>query len=244
MEKELLYDLEDEEGNIIRKEDLSYIDSGCNASVWKYNTKEKTYAVKVFDECITFALTYKVFKKMEKLSFNNIIKVEKTLYNVTHFKEKKKENFDAYMMSFLEEEKQRLLEMKMSLLLQNIENLYNDTLTLSQNKIRMRDVRRANTIMNKKDGMLYLIDVDMFKLEKSKKDLIKTNNLTLLWLLKDIIRTEMRSMQISKSDFEIESEIFIFANAILENDNISLQKLENLISKEKDLKTYFLSRLN
>lgn len=116
MENELSFDLIDLNGNVIRKEELVYIGSGCNASVWKYE-KEKC-AIKIFYPYREhYALSFNLFKRMKNLELVNIVKAQQTLYKKTTSTKINKKQFDAYKMEYIYKEKQALLDMKMAQLL-------------------------------------------------------------------------------------------------------------------------------
>ncbi len=242
MENELSFDLIDLNGNVIRKEELVYIGRGCNASVWKYE-KEKC-AIKIFyPRGRTYALSFNVFKRMKNLELVNIVKAQQTLYEKTTSTKINKQQFDAYKMEYIETEKQALLDMKMTQLLQNLENLDKDIFVLSNNHIEMHDVNPKNIIWNKEDSMFHLIDIDMYEINRGKvKTIYEKNNIFLYILLRGVIRQEINSLN-EMSDTSRRELIYDISSIFSIDSKIALvKKVEELAGKEKDLKTYVLSR--
>lgn len=153
------------DGKIIKREDLCYISRGVNASVWKYqvdNSLESMALKTFFSYTHKFCLNLKVYEKMKDLPLKNII-VPKDIYYKMSETPKSDEDFDAYLMSYLEENMNVLLsDVSLDSLLENITSLENDIKILAEYNILMNDIKLGNSIICKKKCQLHIIDIDMF----------------------------------------------------------------------------------
>lgn len=246
----LTENLIDENDRIIKKEELSYIRSGGNAHVWKYQDGEESKAVKIFFSTgKPFSLKWKEYKKMKKLSLSNIVKAKTVFYSMEPeiLEEKKKErNFDGYIMDYIDKEDTSLFDMETSLFLQNMENLDKDAALLAQNHIMMRDLKIENSIINQKDHMLYLLDIDMYKKYEllSKNMLLYKNYHRLILLLQSIFIFEITNEKEINATQKKKILNFIRQSFFTLDENTFIKQIEKLNIREKNMKTYFLSRFN
>lgn len=242
MKREELCDLKEANGQIIKKEELTYIGSGENASVWCYEKERQKYAIKIFYKGKgKYALSYSVYKAMKSLEFKNVIKASSLLYKVEETTIVK-ENFSAYKMEYLEKASSTILNMEMSLLLKNIEALEKDAKLLIENKILAKDVKPANTLIDKKK-ILHIIDIDMFRIYNSYPIYLYQNYFTFIMLLKQIFLKEIMDMDMlldSQKRKAVQNMGQIFYGI---KEDAFASYLEERLEKEKNLKTYLLNRL-
>lgn len=173
------FDLEKENGEIIEKNELTYLGRGENATVWKYESNGKKYAIKIFfDIGISCALEKDVYWKMKNLPLNNTLKALETLNVINSTDNEAKRKYYAYRMEYLEEKKDySIVDMPVFALLENVSLLEADAKTLANSNIVMQDTKKENIIFNKLDSNLYLSDIDMYFLSYSDSmHQIRANN--------------------------------------------------------------------
>lgn len=171
------FDLEKENGEIVYKDELSFLGKGVNSTVWKYEYNGKKYAIKIFfDNSLGCALVEDVYKKMKPLPLKNTIKALDTL-KVLNSGGNGVVGHDAYIMEFLEERKDySIVEMPTSKLLENSSALESDAHLLAVNNIVMNDVKRQNTIFSDENAMFYISDIDRFELSNFDRESIINKN--------------------------------------------------------------------
>lgn len=185
------FDLEQENGKIIRGKDLSYLGNGENSSIWKYNDGTKDYALKIFFYIgRPYSLAYNTYVRMKDYELKYTLSPLDTCKVIENKKEKY--YYDAYLMDLLEkEENWSILEMPTSLLLENVEGLELDLELLTENNIRMLDCKEENIILNKNNQHIYISDIDMFRVEYDTffSDLIEANYDELFWILFSLFKS-------------------------------------------------------
>lgn len=264
----IMFDLDNDyinsNGKIIRKEELSYISRGSNASVWKFKSKTdnslENMAFKVFfDHAYKNCLNFQTYEKLKKLPLKNIIKPNDIYYKLDNtFKSEK--DFDAYTMLYLEEKKDILLsEISLDYLLENINSLENDIKILTEYNILMHDIKAKNSIICSKDCKLYIIDVDMFlctdgidlsdiniyfsNYKVRKFNNLKENMYMLLSLIKAHFLYDIDKLPLNDNE---KCRLRNFLYCYFVPDNIGNESISNMVEKlfegYDSPKEYFLKR--
>lgn len=234
-------------GTVIEKDNLFYINQGVNASVWKGSIEDKEVAFKIFfDGCRDCSLPYGTYQRMKELPLKNMIRPTEVFRNLKNLNKDNFE-FDAYLMQYLSlEEKQMLLAMPSSLFIQNIANLQEDVELLADEYILMRDIKRANSIFDANDSMLYLTDVDMFRVVNtlSKETILKHNYNMLLYLIKDHLHKDIR--EVFPNDFSKQRKFCAEIDKCFSTAKVltcpPAEKVEQAFSSVASPKQYFLKR--
>lgn len=154
-----------ESGNRINlcRDNYRVIGSGCNGIVYKIDDSS---CVKLFD-CIN-KFNYDTISKINKLKLDNF-------YHISDFIFDKKRKFVGYIMKYYKPEDIDILTMPTSYLLDNIYNIYNSVLKLTNNKVRIIDLYGGNVILNN-DGIT-VIDTDSYCFDvKSDCDSLLSDN--------------------------------------------------------------------
>lgn len=175
----------DDMGSVIRSCDLSYISKGANSGVWKYDHGYELVAFKYFfPDRHAFSLGYRTYLHMRDLPLKNILKAYH-IFSSIDYDHVVTGNFDAYSMPYLDcDPHQKLYEMKLDVLLQNLEFLQSDVSILSDSHILMRDIKSGNSLFSREDGLLHIIDIDMFQyLDTISMDSILEKNQKMLYSL-------------------------------------------------------------
>lgn len=234
-------------GTVITKDSLYYINQGVNASVWKGFIENKVVAFKIFfDECRTCSLPYGTYQRMKQLPLKNMVQATEIFRNVKKL-DRDNFEFDAYLMPYVSSvEEQTLLDMPSSLLIHNIANLQADVELLANQYILMRDIKRENSIFHAEDSMLYLTDIDMFRVVDtlSKETILKHNYNMLLYLIKDHLRKNVR--QIIPKNVYKQMELYAEIDRCFSTAKVltcpPAQKVEKAFSCVETPKQYFLKR--
>lgn len=234
-----------DQGTIIQSKDLSYINKGCNASVWRYDSFDEVYAFKVFfEERFSYALSYAAYQKMKRLP------LKRTVKPIEMFRDQEisTEEFGAgYLMPLLvPNEEMTLLDMSTSCLLENVRLLQEDVQLLTEENIQMKDVRYENSIFDQTTGMLYVTDVDMFECADyvPKDKLLEYNYKRLLYLLKDHLQRSVTCSNDFDSSHKKSSGLLIKRDFSMDSllECPPAMKIEQAFSKFEHPKQYFLKR--
>lgn len=239
----LEHDFINSDGKIIKNEELSYINKGANASVWKY----RKMAFKIFfEDSYRHCLTYQTYERMKDLPLKNMIKAIDVYFKDDKSMEERK-NFDAYLMNYLEENLCFLLsDFPLDSLLENIFYLEKDIEIITDYHILMSDVKPKNSIIcNNSDMQLYITDVDKFSCQDQMKvsTLLRKNRLMLLYLIKSHFIKDLSNISLSE---EKKQQIYTylcwyFSPSNLRNE-LLVNKVEQLFCGCDSPKKYFKSR--
>lgn len=231
-----------EDGKVITKDDLTYLNRGVNSLVWKTKVDEKDYAIKTFlDDRYKYCLTYETFQRMKELDLQNIVKAIGAVR-----KESSNQQIDGYLMDFIEENRNGILTMPMDNFMESISRIQDDILVLSKNKILMDDIKADNSICSI-DNKLFLSDIDMFYysdnfsyntvLESNYNDLVDFVRHLILQQIcnNDNITFSQCSKVVSEVNrvFAREEDLFIEPK----------ERVEKVLYKHKSLDDYFKSKL-
>lgn len=240
------FDLERENGKIIYGRELSYLGSGENSTVWKYEQDSKKYAVKIFLlGGLMYALDLDVYWKMKKIPLKNTLKALEILKVINDGVGAKTRQYYAYIMEYLEEQKNySIVDMPTSMLLENASILESDAKLLAQNNIVMRDGKMENSIFNKANSMLYISDIDMFEIRHvdifskeriSCEELISCNYVELQYIFYDFL------IQYSSEHYNSVYNALFITLFLLDNthEKTITEKLEDLFSPYDTPKQFF-----
>lgn len=259
---DLEFDFINSDGKIIKKEELSYISRGSNASVWKYQSVDslEKLALKIFfPHAHKFSLDLDTYERMRQLPLQNIIKPIDIYYKYNNDVDFEG-NFDGYMMPYLEEKRGVLLsEISLDYLIENIVILENDIKILTEYDILMQDIKLENSIICNDNCQLNIIDIDMFSCINNmsfsdidiyfssyrtrKFNTFKENMYMLLSLIKAHFIYDVDRLCLSdEKKSEIKSFLYsYFAPCNIGNGLIS-DRVEGLFQNCDTPKEYFLKR--
>ena len=234
-------------GTVIEKDNLFYINQGVNASVWKGFIEDEEVAFKIFfDGCRDCSLPYGTYQRMKELPFKNTIRPTEIFRNLQNLDEDNF-GFDAYLMQYLPlAEEQMLLSMPSSLLIQNIANLQEDVELLANEYIIMIDIKRENSLFDANDSMLYLTDIDMFRVVDTlpREAILKHNYNMLLYLIKDHLHKNVR--QVIPDSISEQMKIYSEIDKCFSTAKVltcpPAAKVEQAFSSVASPKQYFLRR--
>ena len=140
----------------------SYLNEGSCALIYK---KDKEVLKVYKSECNKrFRISKNLFEIIQELDLNNVVK----LFNY-YFDDNKitfNSSINGYSMQYINDDKTNILLQKSEYLLDVINSLEKTCLKLAKSNISIHDAYHSNIIFNK-DGA-YLIDVDMYKINKIK----------------------------------------------------------------------------
>lgn len=223
-------------GHIIRPNELTYLASGENSSIWKYENE----AFKIFfSDCLRFALDNETYKIMKDLPLKRTIKAKDSYSEYTE--KPNYESFAAYIMDFQEEKEISLFDMPTATFLENIRLIEEDGILLAKNGIEMHDLKVENSIINQTNE-LYLLDTDMYKLcyFQSKEYTANKNKIEINWLIKSAINSLLEQESSRNINLAALKKIqTIFSNRL--DDLDSSRELEKLFNNYENPKEYFLS---
>lgn len=237
------FELISSSGEKISGDRLSFLGSGVNSSVWKYEKDDIEYALKIFFrnfyEC---ALHYEVYKIVRELSFKNIVKAL-DIFKINDKSISDYSKYDAYLMNYLNEVKNySILEMPVSLLVENIYNLEEDAKLLSDNNILMRDVCAENTIFSKDSSMINISDIDMFSKDNENYDiLLQKNNKIILLLFREILKSSV-SKEYCTYKYNKFLYNYLFPDNVLSNP--TSKRIEKLFSSYDKPNDFFKDNVN
>lgn len=163
------------DGRFILGSELQYLNHGKNASVWKWSSKDGSFAVKTFyPDCYRWAIDSKVADLFMNLDFHNL----PNLYSTFRSDEKAlKKTFDGYIMEYFEEDAvASLLDLPSNNFYWSIYNLEQDIDLISSHNVVLADVKFENSMITM-DQMFHLLDYDLFRIDSSKsKDTVHSYN--------------------------------------------------------------------
>lgn len=179
-----------ENGFVIIRDELDYINNGRNSVIWKYMRDDYTYAFKTFvEERHKFALQYDVYKVMKQLPLQNIVKPLEIYKRKSNTREK---TLDAYLMKYIDSSFDiSILDFPIDLIIKSICGLEEDANQLSQNCIFMHDVGTKNTIVDN-EKKINIIDIDMYFINNSYKEgcenqILKSNRWQIANMIKNLL---------------------------------------------------------
>jgi len=249
------------DGKIIERDKLSYISRGSNASVWKYQVDDTldSMALKTFFPWTRkYCLNLKVYERMKDLPLKNII-VPKDIYYRLDNSSLSDEDFDAYLMNYIEKENKNLLsDISLEHLLQNIASLEDDINILTEHNILMDDIKFKNSIICSRDLQLYITDIDMFSCVDSTKlsdvdifysdyktrkfNNLRENRYMLLLLIEYHFINDIGSILSKEKKASIENFLYTyFSFDNLGNESIT-NHVEKLFQGYDSPKEYFIKR--
>lgn len=167
-------DVVDEDGHIFYRDDLSYLNHGVNAEVWKWQRDGEQAAVKVFyEKAYHKGMKPEVASVLKKLHLVSLPNIHSTL--------KKKDNssgfIDGYVMDYLEEDfYAHFLDLSVENIISSFQFMEQDAVTLASHHILMSDVFPGNMMITKSKHV-HLFDSDLYQIcENNSCDEILDNN--------------------------------------------------------------------
>lgn len=232
-----------EQGKIIKADELIFIGKGENSSVWKYEKADEIYAFKIFFEaCKRFSLKNESCERLKKVELQRIINVVDGFYEKNTDSLSRKE-LDAYLMTYLVEEKEQfLINMPTSILLENAQLLEEDAHLLAENGIQMGDIKMQNSIILQ-NYELFFTDVDMYEVNYllTKKEIFENNKIEIKFFFKRYLLEELATLKIlTNEEFQkVVSKIYSLQRL---NELKVREYLEEMLGGYETPKEYFLSR--
>ena len=179
-----------DDGSCIDSNELTFLNHGYNADVWKWEHGGNVFAVKIFyGDCYGLSLHRDVASIFSKIHFYNF----PNLYSTIHNGRFSLHSMDGYVMEFLDEDKDlSLLDISSIQLSSSLEKLERDIRAFSSKQVMMNDVRKNNTMITC-DGMLHLFDYDMFYVDSDMdpKCVMLRNQHMVLWLVGNLLSSSI-----------------------------------------------------
>ena len=166
----------DKEGRIYnyKLERDNYIGGGATATVYRVDDNK---CIKVFypdDDCY---FDENLYNRFRLLSLESFVKLDIPFYN--------KRLIKAFIMEYIKGSKTNILDMPVDYTLDNFNSLYKDIITLTNNNIKLEDLRSQNIIIG--DNKMTVIDYDRSEISNDK-DILQNNIWWLLYAFKNIYR--------------------------------------------------------
>lgn len=164
--KNLPFDFVDEEGLVIPSNELEFLSSGANGSVWKWNDGNHIRVVKsFFDGRYHLSLPLDICLIMQKLNFINL----PNIYSPLRRSNKLNDSYDAYLMEYFDGiGSVKLNELPSNNLILSIEQIEEDSKNLADHQIMIFDVKPNNSVVTRDDLMLHFVDLDLYKKVSNK----------------------------------------------------------------------------
>lgn len=201
-------DVVDENGHIFYRHELSYLNHGVHAEVWKWQRDGKQAAIKVFyDEAHHKGMKPEVANILKKLHLVSLPNIHSTL--------KKRNNssgsIDGYVMDFFEEDfHAHFLDLPVENIISSFQFMEQDATNLASHHILMSDVFPGNMMITNSEHA-HLFDSDLYQIcENSSCDEISIHNYQLLISL---IRLKLQQDILHDLDVPV-MDCFAMINAI------------------------------
>lgn len=201
-------DVVDEDGHIFYRHNLSYLNHGVNAEVWRWQYDGKQAAVKIFfDEAYHKGMKLdvaSVLKNLHLVSLPNIHSILKKKGNSSG-------SMDGYVMEYLEEDfHAHFLDLPVENIVSSFQFMEQDATTLASHHVLMADVFPGNMMITK-SGQAHLFDSDLYQIcEDCSCDEILDDNYQLLISL---IRLKLQQDILHDLDVPV-MDCFAMINAI------------------------------
>lgn len=230
------------EGKVINANELTFIGSGENSSIWKYKDK----AMKIFFiDCYRWSLSYNSYLKMKNLPLRRILNAKDSYYECTN-QPIVYEKPNAYIMNYVEERKTSLLDIPTSNLIRDTKLLEEDAKILAANRMKMIDVKMYNSIISK-EYELFFSDTDLYRIDNkhTEEEILDKNIEKIYWFFETYLAKELEDLEFSHKLTSEEhtkalGKVYELLDSKLTESKVH-DNLEKLFSNYKTPKEYFLS---
>lgn len=212
----------DKEKLSLKLDELEFLNSGECAKV-RYNSEIIFKEYYHDSECRLTPEIFDILKNIDNSHFMKIYDIysEMSTFELAQYILKQRPFIvDAYTAKFYPEEPINVLYEHTDNLLENLNELEILFKIFSYNGIVTDDVKRTNTVLNKNEIIIIIIDPDAFYISKeSPKDLLVRNKKELLYIFKSLLLHSAKENENSKK--------WLLINRKIDNDLTNFEIEEN-----------------